>query len=113
METWSGYAANLGGQAVLGRRLFTPRDIERHNLNMPRGSVRGGAYHPDQLGVNRPHPALSGYRTPAPGLYLCGSSAASGGGVNGAPGYNAAGVIARDLGLEQWWPAMPEPAWES
>jgi phytoene dehydrogenase-like protein len=112
LESWSAYAPNLRRQVVLARRLFTPRDIERHNLSMPRGSVRGGAYHPDQLGINRPHPALSGYRTPIAGLYLCGSSAASGGGVNSAPGYNAAGVIADDLGLERWWPTVPEPAWE-
>ena len=96
---------------VLAHRLFTPRDIERHNLNTPRGSGRGGGYHPDQLGTNRPLPALSGYRTPVAGLYLCGSSAAGGAGVNSAPGYNAAGVIAGDLSQGRWWPAMPEPAW--
>jgi len=111
LEIWSGYAPNLRDQVVLARRLFTPREIERHNLNMPRGSVRGGAYHPDQLGANRPHPALSSYRTPIEGLYVCGSSAAGGGGVNGAPGYNAAGVIAGDLGLARWWPSIPEPEW--
>jgi phytoene dehydrogenase-like protein len=111
LETWSGYAPNLRRQAVLAHTLFSPLDIERHNLNMPRGSVRGGAYLPEQLGHNRPHPALSGYRTPVAGLYLCGSSAAGGGGVNAAPGYNAAGVIASDLGLPRWWPEMPEPAW--
>jgi phytoene dehydrogenase-like protein len=112
LEAWRAYAPNLRPEVVLGRSLFTPQDIERHNLNMPRGSVRGGAYHPDQFGYNRPHPALSGYRTPVAGLYLCGSSSAGGGGVNSAPGYNAAGVIARDLGLERWWPETSQPSWE-
>jgi hypothetical protein len=31
-------------------------------------------------------------------MYMCGSSTHPGGGVMGAPGYNAAGAILRDLG---------------
>jgi phytoene dehydrogenase-like protein len=111
MEVWRSYAPNLDGNTVLAKRLFTPLDIERRNRNMVRGSVRGGCYHPDQMGINRPHPTLSHYRTPIGGLYLSGSGTASGGGVNGAPGYNAAGVIAADLKLRRWWPTMPEPFW--
>ena len=56
-----------------------------------------GAYIPSQLGINRPHPLLSGTRTPIEGLYLCGSSTGNGGGINGAPGYIAANAIADDL----------------
>ena len=40
------------------------------------------------------------YRSPIAGLYLCGSGAHPGGGVTGAPGHNAARVIARDLAGE-------------
>jgi hypothetical protein len=29
--------------------------------------------------------------------------------LNGAPGYNAAGVIAEDLNLEKWWNPLPAP----
>ena len=112
LEVWRSYAPNLTADNVLASYLFTPLDVERRNLNMVRGSVRGGAYHPDQLGTNRPHPALAQYRTPLPGLYVCGPSAANGGGVNSAPGYNAAGIIADDLKLDRWWPPMPAPAWE-
>ena len=42
-------------------------------------------------------PGWSGYRMPVAGLYLCGSAAHPGGGVVGAPGYNAAQVILEDL----------------
>jgi acetolactate synthase-1/2/3 large subunit len=36
------------------------------------------------------------YRTPVKGLYLCGSGAHPGGGVSGAPGYNAARRVLKD-----------------
>ena len=38
----------------------------------------------------RPIPGWSRYRTPIAGLYLCGAGTHPGGGVTGAPGYNAA-----------------------
>src|SRR5262249_49966602 len=79
------YASNLDDGNVRAKLLFTPLDIERLNVNMVRGAVRMGAYIPSQLGVNRPHPLLSGTRTPIEGLYLCGSSTGNGGGINGAP----------------------------
>lgn len=109
LEQWRGYAPNLTGATVLGQALFTPLDIERHCINMQRGSHHVGAYRPEQIGANRPTPALSGYRTPLPRLYLCGSSSHSGGGVSASPGYNATNVIARDLGIEPWWTPV-EPA---
>jgi phytoene dehydrogenase-like protein len=33
------------------------------------------------------------HRSPVKGLYICGSGTHPGGGVTGAPGHNAAGVI--------------------
>ena len=70
-----------------------------------------GAFIPSQLGINRPHPALSGTRCPIEGLYLCGSSSGNGGGVNGAPGYIAANAIVDDLGLARDWTPVPQPEW--
>ena len=55
-------------------------------------------------------PLLAGYRTPVDGLYLCGSSN-HGGGANGAPGYNAANVIAGDLKLDRFWTPIAQPEW--
>jgi phytoene dehydrogenase-like protein len=43
----------------------------------------------------------AGYRGALPGLYLCGAGTHPGGGVTGAPGHNAARVVARDLGRPQ------------
>jgi phytoene dehydrogenase-like protein len=81
------------------------------NANMVQGAVRMGAYIPNQLGINRPHPLLPGSRTPVEGLYLCGSSSGNGGGANGAAGYIAANAIVDDLKLARSWKQVPKPEW--
>jgi len=113
LAVWREYADNLDADNVRAKYLFTPLDVERHNVNMVNGAVRMGAYVPSQLGINRPHPLLSGTRTPVEGLYLCGSSTGNGGGVNGAPGYIAANAIATDLALRTPWTPVPRPEWRS
>ena len=66
-----------------------------------------GPYKPEQFGQNRPHPDLADYRVPGvKGLYHSSSTSPNGGGISGAPGYCAAGVIADDLALDRWWPRM-------
>jgi phytoene dehydrogenase-like protein len=50
----------------------------------------------DQMFVMRPVAGSARYRTPIRGLYLCGSGTHPGGGVMGAPGYNAAHEILKD-----------------
>jgi phytoene dehydrogenase-like protein len=50
---------------------------------------------------NRPVPGYAQYRAPLRGMYMCGSSTHPGGGVMGAPGYNSAHAILRDLGRAQ------------
>lgn len=112
LDYWRVYASNLEGDNLLGSYLFTPRDIERLNRNMVQGAVRMGAYIPDQLGINRPHPLLPGSRTPVEALYLCGSSSGNGGGANGAAGYIAANAIVDDLGLKRSWTPVPAPEWK-
>ncbi len=54
---------------------------------------------------------MPGSRTPVEALYLCGSSAGNGGGVNGAPGYIAANTICDDLRLKRAWTPLPPPEW--
>jgi phytoene dehydrogenase-like protein len=110
LAVWRMYAPNLTRDNVIASYLYTPYDIPRHDISMVRGSVRLGAYSSDQYGRNRPHPRLADYRGDLiDRLYLCSSSSPGGGGVNGAPGYNAAGVIASDLGLDRWWPTLEVP----
>jgi phytoene dehydrogenase-like protein len=113
LDVWREYAPNLDADNVRAEFLFTPLDVERHNVNMHQGAVRMGAYIPSQLGINRPHPLLSGTRTPVEGLYLCGSSTGNGGGINGAPGYIAANAIVDDLGLDRPWTPVPPPEWRN
>lgn len=113
LDTWRDYAVNLDDDNVDASFLYTPLDIERHNANMVRGAVRMGAYIPAQLGTNRPHPELSGTRTPVEGLYICGSGVGNGGGMNGAPGYIAANAIVDDLGLTRDWTPVPPPEWRA
>jgi phytoene dehydrogenase-like protein len=62
----------------------------------------GNIHHVDatagQILWRRPLQELANYRTPIPGLYLCGSGTHPWGEVSGAPGHNAAHVILDDLG---------------
>ena len=104
LAAWREFAPNMTDANILGSYLFAPPDIAAHAINMARGGHHMGVYHVDQVGVNRPHPELAGYRTPVKGLYLCGSSHHPGGAITGAPAYNAAAVLAAELGATRWWP---------
>ncbi len=90
------YAPNMRGR-MEGRFIQTPLDIERR-LGLLRGNVMHLEMAFDQMFAFRPLPELSTYRTPIPGLYLTGASTHPGGGVFGASGRNAAGVVLKDLG---------------
>ena len=95
VDTIAEYAPNVKG-AVVHRQVLTPKDLE-DRIGLVGGNIFHGEMSLDQLFSMRPVPQASGYRTPLPGLYLCGSGTHPGGGVMGAPGHNAARIIARDL----------------
>ena len=82
------YAPNFT-RSVLARQVLTPLDLERV-FNLTGGNIFQGAMMPHQLFAFRPVPGYADYRTPIPGLYLCGAAAHPGGGVMGTPGVNAA-----------------------
>lgn len=82
--------------SVLGRLALGPRDLERR-FGLVGGDIFHGRLTLDQLFSARPVLGNADYRMPVPGLYLCGSGAHPGGGVTGAPGYNAARAVLTDL----------------
>ena len=87
------YAPNVPG-AVVARDVITPLDLERR-FGITEGNIFHGDIRLDQLFFMRPLPGWAHYRTPIEGLYLCGAGTHPGGGVTGAPGYNAAHTILR------------------
>lgn len=109
LARWAEYAPGLL-EEILAFAVHTPLDTERIIPSMVRGDRHHGSYHPRNFWASRPHPALGHYRTPIEGLYLCGSSSFPGGSFTGQPGYNAATVIAQDLGYPLWWGPHPAEA---
>jgi len=95
VEDLCGYAPNLADH-ILDRRVITPQDLERDYF-LTGGNIFQGAMFLDQLFDSRPLTELSSYRTPVGGYYLCGAGTHPGGGVMGASGHNAAGVVLSDL----------------
>ncbi|KAM6130273.1 LOW QUALITY PROTEIN: pyridine nucleotide-disulfide oxidoreductase domain-containing protein 2 [Phoenicopterus ruber ruber] len=81
--------------SVIGRDILTPPDLERI-FGLPGGNIFHGGMSLDQL-YCRPAPSYSGYRSPIPGLYLCGSGAHPGGG-----GWEQRDAIAAQVVLEDF-----------
>ena len=82
--------------SVVARRVYTPIDLEE-TFGITEGNIFHGDISLEQMFFMRPRPEWSQYRTPVYRLYLCGAGTHPGGGVTGAPGYNAAGAILKDL----------------
>lgn len=81
-------------ELVLHRQVHTPRALEA-KFGLWRGDIFHGRMSLDQLWAARPVLGAGSYRTPLPGLWLCGAGAHPGGGVTGAPGHNCAQAILR------------------
>lgn len=95
LHTLSLYAPNLP-DLILHRQVLTPLDWEQ-DYGLTEGSIFHGQMGLDQLLVMRPVPGWGQYRTPIENLYLCGAGTHPGGGVTGAPGYNAAREVLQAL----------------
>ncbi len=94
MDVIAEYAPNIR-DIVDHRQVLTPLDLERR-FGITGGNIFHGEMSLDQMFVMRPVPGWARYRTPIEGLYMCGSGTHPGGGVMGAPGYNAAREILKD-----------------
>jgi phytoene dehydrogenase-like protein len=93
VDTLAAYAPGLRS-AIHAIELLAPPDIEREFR------ITGGHWHHVELALDqflmlRPLPGAAQYRTPVPGLYLCGAGAHPGGGIVGLPGRNAARQLLR------------------
>jgi phytoene dehydrogenase-like protein len=95
VDTIAEYAPNIR-DAVIARQMLSPLDIERR-FGITGGHIFHGDLMPDQAFSMRPIAGFADYRTPLPGLYLCGSGAYPGGCVSGVPGHNAAQEAIKDL----------------
>jgi len=95
VEAVDRWAPGFGG-SVIDRFIQTPLDLERE-LGLHGGNVMHVEPELDSMFGLRPAPGWSAYRSPHPGLYVCGASTHPGGGVWGASGRNAATIIERDL----------------
>jgi phytoene dehydrogenase-like protein len=94
VEVIGRYAPNVPA-AIVARAVFTPWHLEQ-TFGITEGNIFHGDISLEQLFFMRPVPGWAHYRTPIQGLYLCGAGTHPGGGVTGAPGYNAAWRILQD-----------------
>ncbi|MGW8973009.1 phytoene desaturase family protein [Streptomyces platensis] len=80
---------------IKARRILAPPTLEALDANLHGGALNGGTAAVHQQLVFRPLPGLARPETPVTGLYLASAGAHPGGGVQGAPGANAARAALR------------------
>lgn len=85
------YAPNVADH-IVARATITPADLER-DYGLTGGNIFHAQMFLDQLFGARPLHELANYKTPVDGYFLCGAGMHPGGGVMGAPGYNAAQAV--------------------
>jgi phytoene dehydrogenase-like protein len=93
IDRLSAHIPNLR-EAIIGRRVFSPADLEAANVNLVGGDPYGGDCHLDQFLLWRPLPSTKNHATPFERLYHIGASTHPGPGLGGGSGY-AAGVLLR------------------
>lgn len=95
VEVVTEYAPKLK-ELIVRRQVITPFDLEQE-YGLSGGHIFHGEQTLDQFFVFRPLIGWAQYRTPIPGLYLCGAGTHPGGGVTGGPGANASREIVKDF----------------
>jgi phytoene dehydrogenase-like protein len=94
ISTLERYAPNIR-QAIVGKQVITPKDIERI-AGITGGNIFHGELLLHQLFFLRPAPKWADFRTPLRGYYFGASGAHPGGGVMGAAGKLAAEAALAD-----------------
>jgi phytoene dehydrogenase-like protein len=94
IDTLAAYAPRLR-DGIRASELLTPVDLERE-FRMTGGHWHHAELALDQFLMLRPVPGAAQYRTPVPGLFLCGAGSHPGGGVMGLAGRNAARQVIRE-----------------
>ncbi len=93
IDTLAEYCPTLK-ESICYRQVLTPWDLEQ-DFGLTEGNIFHGELSLEQLLFLRPAAGWSRYRTPVPGLWMCGSGTHPGGGVMGAPGELAAKSLLR------------------
>jgi phytoene dehydrogenase-like protein len=88
IDTLAEYAPDLR-ERILHKHLNSPADIEQR-FGITNGHIFHGELALHQIFFLRPSPGFARYKSPIPGLWMCGSSTHPGGCITGAPGRNAA-----------------------
>jgi len=95
MRTLDGCAPGIES-LVEHAQVLSPMDLEE-TYGLTGGHISHGEQSLDQLFTMRPVLGWARYRTPIPGLYLCGAGTHPGAGITGGSGQNAARVILTEL----------------
>lgn len=80
-------------RSIVGRRVFSPADLETINVNLVGGDPYSGECSIDQFMFWRPLRAVRGHRTPIKNLYHIGASTHPGPGLGGVSGYLVAKAL--------------------
>ena len=100
LALWTRFAPNLAEQGtVLDAFTRSPLDTERSLPNMCCGDLLVGVIVPRTGWLPQAVSRGRSVSNSVGGLYLCGGSTHPGGNITGLCGYNAAAVLAADLGL--------------
>lgn len=84
-----GHIPNLEAN-IIGRRVFSPADLEAMNINLVGGDPYSGACTIDQFLLWRPFPGAKNHETPVKGVFHIGASTHPGPGLGGNSGYMVA-----------------------
>lgn len=76
--------------SIVGRRAFSPTDLEAMNVNLVGGDPYSGACSIDQFLLWRPFPGVKNHETPVKNVYHIGASTHPGPGLGGNSGYMVA-----------------------